>query len=891
MLEKTYQPDAIETRHYQAWEDAGAFKAGAGLTKEQLKSATSYSIALPPPNVTGSLHMGHALNNTIQDILIRYNRMNGKNTLWQPGMDHAGIATQVVVERQLMESQQPGRKQLGREKFVEKIWEWKEKSGGIIQHQQRRLGASCDWSRSRFTMDEGMSEAVLKTFVELHEQGYIYRAKRLVNWDPKLLTAISDIEVEQIEKDGKLWHFKYPIKGMDGKFITVATTRPETMFGDSGIAVHPDDERYKDLVGKTVILPLVGREIPIVADNYADPEQGSGAVKITPAHDFNDFEVGKRAGLEVINILDENAHLNENVPTEYVGLERFEARKIVVAKFEELGLLVKIDDNPHTVPYGDRSGVVIEPWLTDQWYVDAKKLAIPALEAVRNGSTKFVPSNWEKTYFDWMENIEPWCISRQLWWGHQIPAWYGPDGHIFVAQDEAAAQAKADAHYGKVEKIERDNDVLDTWFSSALWPFATLGWPENTPELETYYRTNVVVTAFDIIFFWVARMMMMGTHFMQEVPFDTVYMHAIVRDEFGAKMSKSKGNVMDPLVLIEEFGADAVRFTLASMAGQGRDIRLSNKVVENNRNFVTKLWNACRFAEMHECQPVKGFDANNVELTLSKWILSELSETVTLVDKGIYQFKFNEAASAIYKYTWNVFCDWYIELTKPILFGDDEAAKTEIKAVTAHVIDQLLHLMHPFIPFVTEELWERFDSDIVKRDTMLIVSPWPKALNNVDDKPKQEINWVIKFISEIRSVRAEMNIAAGAQIPVVVVGADAEVEAKLKTHNSLLQKMARIDSISLAKDVPEGAIQIMLDGVIIALPLAGVIDIQAELDRLTKEIAKADKDIVGTEKRLSNQAFVAKAPEKVINEQKSRLEAAKQLKTDLLEAYARFEKL
>lgn len=889
MLDKTYQPDGIETRHYNKWEDEGAFKAGAGLTEDEKKSAPSYCIALPPPNVTGSLHMGHALNNTIQDILIRYNRMCGKNTLWQPGMDHAGIATQMVVERQLMENQQPGRKQLGREKFVEKIWQWKEESGGIIQTQQRRLGASCDWTRSRFTMDEGLSKSVLKTFVDLYEQGYIYRAKRLVNWDPKLLTAISDLEVEQIEKDGKLWHFKYPIKGLEGQFITVATTRPETMFGDTGIAVHPDDERYKDLIGKTVILPLVGREIPIIADDYADPEQGSGAVKITPAHDFNDFEVGKRANLEVINILDENAHLNENVPHEFVGLERFAARKIVVEKFEQLGLLAKIDDNPHNVPYGDRSGVVIEPWLTDQWYVDAKKLAGPAMDAVRNGKTKFVPNNWEKTYFDWMENIEPWCVSRQLWWGHQIPVWYGPDGTVFVAQDEVSAQDKANAHYGKPVAIERDSDVLDTWFSSALWPFATLGWPEKTPELEQYYKTNVLVTAFDIIFFWVARMMMMGTHFLQEEPFDTVYIHAIVRDEFGAKMSKSKGNVLDPLVLIEEFGADAVRFTLSSMAGQGRDIKLATKSVENNRNFVTKLWNACRFAEMHDCKPVNNFDSEKVTLTLSKWLLSELAETAQAVEKGINEFKFNEASSAIYKFTWNIFCDWYIELTKPILFGDNEAAKTEIRAVTAHVIDQLLHLMHPFMPFVTEELWNRFDD--IEREDMLILSAWPTLKINNDTAPKQEINWVIKFITEIRSVRAEMNIPAGAKTPVVIVGANPDIQNKFATHKELLQKMARLDSIDIADTVPEGAIQIVLDGVVIALPLAGVIDVKAELDRLTKEIGKAEKDIFGTEKRLGNQSFVAKAPDKVINEQKRRLQTAKELKQKLEEAYKRLEKL
>ncbi len=892
MLDKTYQPDSIEARHYKQWEETGAFKAGAGLSDKDKKNAESFCVALPPPNVTGSLHMGHALNNTVQDIMIRYNRMRGKDTLWQPGMDHAGIATQMVVERQLMEAQQPGRVALGRDNFIEKIWQWKAESGGIIQQQQRRLGASCDWSRSRFTMDEGMTEAVLKTFVELHKQGYIYRAKRLVNWDPKLLTAISDIEVEQVEKDGKLWHFNYPIKDMEGEFITVATTRPETMFGDTGIAVHPDDERYKHLVGKTVILPLVGREIPIVADEYADPEQGSGAVKITPAHDFNDFEVGKRANLEVINILDQHAHLNKNVPAEFVGLERFKARKLVVEKFEELGLLARIDDNPHTVPYGDRSGVVIEPWLSDQWYVDAKKLAVPAMDAVRNGKTKFVPQNWDKTYFDWMENIEPWCISRQLWWGHQIPVWYGPDGEIFVAQNAEEAQVLADAHYGVKKPLERDSDVLDTWFSSALWPFATLGWPEKTLELERYYKTNVLVTGFDIIFFWVARMMMMGTHFMQEEPFDTVYIHALVRDEFGAKMSKSKGNVIDPLDLIEQYGADAVRFTLSSMAGQGRDIRLSNKAVENNRNFVTKLWNACRFAEMHECQPIEGFDTQKVTLKLSKWLLSELAETTKLVELAIEEFKFNEASSAIYKFTWNVFCDWYIELTKPILFGENATDKAEIKAVTAYVIDQLLHIMHPFMPFVTEELWNRFDSSILERKSMLIVSIWPSDMKiNGVNEAKAEINWLIKMIGEIRSVRAEMNIPAGAKIPAIIVNASDEVAQKIQSNNNVLVKMARLEQIELAEKVPEGAIQIIVDDVLVALPLAGVIDVQAELDRLTKAIEKADKDILSTEKRLSNESFVAKAPKKIIDEQKTRLENAKLLREKLKAAYERFEKI
>ena len=638
MLDKTYQPAEIEPRLYKMWEDAGAFKCGQA--DRLARGAEPYCIVIPPPNVTGSLHMGHALNNTIQDILIRFERMRGKDVLWQPGTDHAGIATQMVVERQLMENQLPGRRDMGREAFVERVWEWKAESGGVITNQLRRLGASCDWSRERFTMDDGLSRAVLKVFVELYREGLIYKDKRLVNWDPKFLTAISDLEVVQTEVNGHLWHFRYPVKGEEGRFITVATTRPETMLGDTGVAVHPDDERFKDLIGKTVVLPIVGREIPIVADTYADPEQGSGAVKITPAHDFNDFEVGRRNDLELINIFDEHAHLNDEVPEKYRGLERYAARKIIVEELDSLGLVELIEDHTHTVPYGDRSNEVIEPWLTDQWYVDAKTLAQPAIEAVESGKTVFVPRNWEKTYFEWMRNIQPWCISRQLWWGHQIPAWYGPDGKVFVALDEDEAHAQAEAHYDEAVALTRDEDVLDTWFSSALWPFSTLGWPDQTPELARYYKTNVLVTGFDIIFFWVARMMMTGLHFMKdenkqpEVPFDTVYIHALVRDEKGQKMSKSKGNVIDPLELIESYGADALRFTLAAMAAQGRDIKLATSRVEGYRNFATKLWNAARFCEMKECRSAAGFDPSSADLSVNRWIRGEVERTVAHRDPG-----------------------------------------------------------------------------------------------------------------------------------------------------------------------------------------------------------------------------------------------------------------
>ncbi len=645
MLDKSYEPREIEEAQYRLWEESGAFAAG------RRRGADPYTIVIPPPNVTGSLHMGHALNNTLQDVLIRYERMRGRDALWQPGTDHAGIATQMVVERQL-DAEGESRRGIGREAFIDRVWAWKAESGGAIVNQLRRLGASCDWERERFTMDEGLSRAVLEVFVALHKQGLVYRDKRLVNWDPKLRTAISDLEVQQRETRGHLWHIRYPVEGEEGRVITVATTRPETMLGDTAVAVHPDDDRYEDLIGRHAVLPLVGRRLRIVADEHADPTQGSGAVKITPAHDFNDFEVGRRHGLELVNVFDENAAINGAAPEAYRGLDRYEARDRIVADLEALKLVEKVEEHTHVAPYGDRSGVIVEPWLTDQWYVDAAALAGPAIEAVRSGRTVFVPGHWERTYFEWMENIQPWCVSRQLWWGHRIPAWYGPDGEVFVERTEAEARSAAEARYGGPVELTRDEDVLDTWFSSALWPFSTLGWPDGTPELERHYPTDVLVTGFDIIFFWVARMMMMGLHFMGEVPFRTVYIHALVRDEKGQKMSKSKGNVMDPLEVADAMGADALRFTLAAMAAQGRDVKLSQGRIEGYRNFATKLWNAARFCEMNECRAADGFDPAACRSPVNRWIVGAVARLCRGVGEEIEAYRFNEAANAAYHGTW-----------------------------------------------------------------------------------------------------------------------------------------------------------------------------------------------------------------------------------------------
>ena len=888
-LDKTFDPAAIETRLYEAWEEGGCFKAG------RVPEAEPYTIVIPPPNVTGSLHMGHALNNTLQDILCRFERMRGRDVLWQPGTDHAGIATQMVVERQLAEQGNESRREMGREKFLERVWQWKEESGSTITQQLRRLGASCDWSRERFTMDEGLSKAVLKVFVTLYEQGLIYKDKRLVNWDPGLLTAISDLEVEQRETNSHLWHFNYPLEDGSGT-ITVATTRPETMLGDTGVAVHPEDERYKELVGKHVILPIVGRRIPIVADEYADPEKGSGAVKITPAHDFNDFEVGKRCGLQAINMLDQHAAVDlsdeafddMDAKAEWHGLDRYEARKKVVATLEALGLVDKIEPDTHMVPYGDRSNQVIEPWLTDQWYVDAETMAKPAIAAIESGATKFVPANWDKTYYEWMKNIQPWCISRQLWWGHQIPAWYDADGNVFVAESEAAAQAKA----GAGAALTRDEDVLDTWFSSALWPFSTLGWPDETPELKRHYKTDVLVTGFDIIFFWVARMMMSGLHFMDEVPFHTVYVHALVRDEKGAKMSKSKGNVVDPLELIDTYGADALRFTLSAMAAMGRDIKLAESRVEGYRNFATKLWNAARFCEMNGCFEADDFDPATASQPLTQWLVGEVVRTQNAVTQALEAYRFNDAANGVYQFIWNSFCDWYVELAKPALQmdegqGEDEtakAAKAEVQAATKWALENALRLLHPFMPFVTEELWEK----TAQRANPLMLDSWPQLLDTlIKPEADAEVTWLIDAITEIRSVRAEMNVPAGAKVPLVVVGANDATQARLTDTEAVLTRLARLDAITHADAVPEGAVQTVMNEATLALPLADVIDVDAERARLQKDISKVEGEIKKISGKLGNQGFLDKAPEAVIEENKARLAEEEARRDKLAAALAR----
>ncbi len=909
MMDKTFDPAAVESRIGAAWEGANAFRAG----KPERAGAAPYTMVIPPPNVTGSLHMGHALNNTLQDILCRFERMRGRDVLWQPGTDHAGIATQMVVERRLAAAGEPGRRELGREAFLEKVWAWKAESGGAIVNQLKKLGASCDWSRERFTMDEGSSKAVLKAFVELYRAGLIYKDKRLVNWDPKLLTAVSDIEVLARTVKGSLWHFKYPIADENGvatgEHIVVATTRPETMLGDTAVAVHPDDERYAHLIGKKVVLPLVGRLIPIVADSYSDPEKGTGAVKITPAHDFNDFEVGARHKLPLINILDaearlllqeneaflegviENDDLSETLESLH-GLSREEAREAVVAAMEERGLIAVIEQHEHQVPHGDRSGVVIEPWLTDQWYVDAKSLAGPALAAVRSGETTFVPKNWEKTFFDWLENIQPWCISRQLWWGHQIPAWYSAWGGVYVAEDEeeAMADALADAVTRGVytdEEAEaiaedpdkaaglltRDEDVLDTWFSSALWPMSTLGWPEAKNDLAQRYPTDVLITGFDIIFFWVARMMMFGLHFQKKVPFRHVYLHALVRDERGAKMSKSKGNVIDPLHLIGAYGADALRFTLAAMAAQGRDIKLSESRVEGYRNFATKLWNAARFAEMNQCVGRPGFDPTKLRDILNRWIVGETARAVAEVETALVNFRFNEAAQAAYRFVWNIFCDWHLELAKPVLQGPDGPAKQEARETIAFVLDQICKLLHPFMPFLTEELWA-LTGEYTPREGMLALALWPDLKGLEDPEAETEIGWVVDLVSQIRSVRAEMNVPAGAQIPLALVGASADDAHRAHRWADMLKRLARLSEIERVAVAPPQSVQFMSRGAAVALPLAGVIDFAVERARLEKGIAAERKEIGRIDAKLGNAEFLRRAPEEVVEEQQERRDQA-----------------
>ena len=864
-LAKTYDPKAIEAGWYERWEASGAFAC------DPESAAQPYTIMMPPPNVTGSLHMGHALTFTLQDLLIRFNRMNGRDTLWQPGQDHAGIATQMVVERQLAE-QNIDRRDMGRDAFVEKMWEWKAESGGTIQRQMRRLGASPDWERNRFTLDDGLSRAVVKTFVQMHRDGLIYRDKRLVNWDPKLLTAISDLEVEQREQESSMWHLKYRLEGSEDEFISIATTRPETMLGDGAVAVHPDDERYRHLVGRMCILPLSNRPIPIIADEYPDPEKGSGAVKITPAHDFNDFEVGRRHDLPLINLMTAQAKMEviPEIPERYQGLDRYQARKLILADMAEQGLVEREEKVANSVPHGDRSGVVIEPWLMDQWYVNAEELAKPAIKAVEDGRTRFVPERWSKTYFEWMRNIQPWCISRQLWWGHRIPAWYGPDEHIFVEETEEAAQTAAAAHYGKAVELRRDEDVLDTWFSSGLWPFSTLGWPDDDEavkrDLARYYPGDVLVTGFDIIFFWVARMMMMSMYAMDgEVPFRDVYIHALVRDEKGQKMSKSKGNVMDPLDLIEQYGADPLRFTLAAMAAQGRDIKMSTTRLESYRNFATKIWNACRFLQMNGCTSGgSDFDLSSVKEPVNRWIVSEYNEAIARTTAAIGNYRFNEAADSLYSFVWHSYCDWYVELIKPQLDGD----ATETRATAAAILAGALRLLHPFMPYLTEELNEK----IFASSDMMITEAWPAPVSIPESESPQEIGYLINLISEIRYIRSEMNVPLSAKPVLQLRGSTALQDRSIKVNQAALLRLARLEAVEIVESFGSGTARGTVDGADIGLPLAGILDLDAERARLEKAIAGVTGEMEKISRKLDNPGFIAKAPDEVVAENRRRLE-------------------
>ena len=874
MLSKSFDHGLIEPRLYAGWESDGAFRA------DPHAAGSPYTIMIPPPNVTGSLHMGHALTMTLQDALVRWRRMQGRDALWQPGTDHAGIATQMVVERLLPSEGNQTRQQMGRDAFLERVWRWKAESGGTITGQLRRLGASLDWPRERFTMDDGLNRAVREIFVQLYRDGLIYRDRRLVNWDPKFQSAISDLEVENKEVRGSLWHLRYPIEGSD-QFIVVATTRPETMLGDMAVAVHPTDERYRDLVGKFVVLPLVGRRIPIVADEYSDPEKGSGAVKITPAHDFNDFLVGQRHGLEMPSVLDREgrvtlAEIGGDIEArgEFLrgleGQERFAARKAIVTEFERLELLEKVELHTHQVPHGDRSDVPIEPLLTTQWYCNAGALAKPAVEAVEAGRTRFVPQQWENTFFAWLRDIQPWCISRQLWWGHRIPAWFGPDGQVFVAHDADEAAKLAREIYGRDEALTQDEDVLDTWFSSALWPFSTLGWPDATPELARYYPGDVLVTGFDIIFFWVARMMMMGIYVMGEVPFRDVYIHGLVRDERGQKMSKSKGNVIDPLELIDAFGTDALRFTVCALTGPGRDVKLGRATVESYRSFVTKLWNAARFCELNGVTPVTGFDPAKAQLPLCRWMLDAANTAVSQASAALEAYRFNDYAQAAYRATWNNFCDWFLEFAKPVLNGPDGPEKDEVRAVAAHTLGVLLRLLHPAMPFVTEHLWSEMGFGA---EGSLIRTAWPTpVVVQGAAEARSELDWVVRLVGEVRAVRAEMNVAPSALAPVLLRDARPETLARAAAWSEAIRRMARASEVgALEGAMPKGSAQAVLDEATIVIPLAGLIDLEAERKRLEKDRAKALAEAEKVTRKLDNADFVARAKAEVVEENRERL--------------------
>ena len=917
-MDKAYRPRDIEQRLYERWEENGWFApSGEG---------EPYCIVIPPPNVTGTLHMGHAFQDTIMDALIRYHRMTGRNTLWQPGMDHAGIATQMVVERQL-NGEGTSRRELGREAFIERGWKWKGESGGHICQQLRRLGASVDWQRDQFTMDDNLTAAVMEVFVRLYDEGLIYRGKRLVNWDPVLHTALSDLEVLQEDEPGNLWHFRYPLASGEGHLV-VATTRPETMLGDSGVAVHPNDERYRDLVGQEVILPLVDRRIPVIADDYVDPEFGTGCVKITPAHDFNDYEIGKRHNLEMINVLTDDAVINENAPEAYRGLDRFEARKKIVTDLDALGLLEKVEDHEQKLPRGDRSGAVIEPYLTDQWYVDIQPLAKPAIEAVEDGRIRFVPENWSKTYFDWMYNIQDWCISRQLWWGHRIPAWYDADGNIYVGRDEAEAREKH--ALGETLELRQDEDVLDTWFSSALWPFSTQGWPDDTDALKTFYPGQVLVTGFDIIFFWVARMIMMGLKFMDDVPFHEVYIHGLIRDPDGQKMSKSKGNVLDPLDLIDgvdldtlirkrttglmqthlqpkieaatrkqfpdgidEYGADALRFTFASLATTGRDIRFDLGRIEGYKNFCNKLWNASRYVLMN----TESLDDGDKELsTADRWILSRMQDTVASIHESMQNYRLDLAAQAIYEFTWHEFCDWYLELSKTVLQSDEtsDAQKRGTRRTLIDVLETILRMMHPLMPFITEEIWAQVAPRIGIEGETLMHRPFPEPDHALKDADAEaELDWVMRFILGIRQIRGEMDISPGKALPVLMEGAGADDLRFADANGLTLARVGRVESVTALQDDEDAppAATALVGSMRLLVPMAGLIDVEAERARIGKQRDKVNAELEKAGAKLANENFVNNAPEAVVTQEKERVAAFEEQLEQLDEQLKRLEAL
>ena len=900
-MEKTYNPKEIEARIYESWENSGYFSPS--------KSGEPFCIVIPPPNVTGTLHMGHAFQDTIMDIIIRYERMNGKNTLWQVGTDHAGIATQMVVERQL-EKSGTSRQELGRESFEKEVWKWKEESGSTITKQMKRLGASTDWTKEKFTMDENLVRGVTKVFIQLYEEGLIYRGKRLINWDPVLQTALSDLEVATTEEKGSLWHMKYPISDSENH-IVVATTRPETMLGDTAVAVHPDDKRYKDLIGKEVILPLTDRKIPIIADEYVDQEFGTGCVKITPAHDFNDFEIGKRHDLEIISILDQSAKINQSAPAEYQGLDRFEARKKIVDDLEKNGLLQEIEDYTLTIPRGDRSGAILEPLITNQWFLKMEPLAQPAIEAVKNGEIKFIPENWSKTYFEWLENIQDWCISRQLWWGHRIPAWYDDEGNVYVGESENEIRKQHNIE-NSIALIQ-DDDVLDTWFSSALWPFSSLGWPDETYDLKTFYPTNVLVTGFDIIFFWVARMVMMGLKFMNEIPFKEIYIHGLIKDKNGQKMSKSKGNILDPIDLIDgisldelldkrvqglmqpemekriindtkkefpngipDFGTDALRFNFAIQASTGRDIRLDLKRVEGYRNFCNKIWNASRFIKMNtndfELLEINDSDGHPID----QWIQSKFAETINEVERQLSQYRFDLAATAMYEFVWNDFCDWYIELSKALI--NEPAIKQSQKDYTKNnlikMLDAILRMLHPTIPFITEEVWQSLSEENKNRSIMK--ADFPSSENWIADAEiAANTEWLKSFVSSVRQIRSEMNISPKQSIKIIVDDASNSDIKRLELFESFISNMGSVESIihkEGADDLPKSAIA-LLNKMKIYIPLEGLVDIEEEKARLQKKLSNLNQDLKSVENRLSNDAFLDKAPKEVVDELKEKFKA------------------